>query len=143
MNARWLADLGSRAYALLLRLNRWLNVARRRLGFPYWSVSAYLKHRVKEAVNYIGSFRDAVVRAAREQDVHGVICGHIHHGVIETLEGITYANTGDWVESCTALVEHADGRLGLVRWVQESAELLDARPADANSDRDGRVVSAG
>ena len=143
MNSRWLARLGSRAYDLLLWLNRWLNVARRRLGFPYWSLSRYLKHKVKEAVSYIGKFEEAVVRAAREKGAHGVVCGHIHNATISRYGDILYANSGDWVESCTALAEDDDGRLTLIHWITDSARLLDARGADADIDRDGRVVAAG
>jgi UDP-2,3-diacylglucosamine pyrophosphatase LpxH len=140
MNSKWLAHIGSWAYDALLRLNHWFNVARRRLGFPYWSLSQFLKHKVKEAVSYIGKFEEAVVRAARERAADGVICGHIHHAVIREYDGMLYANTGDWVESCTALTEDADGALRLVRWVDESAALLDGLEQDAHRDRDGRVV---
>ncbi|MCG7874668.1 MAG: UDP-2,3-diacylglucosamine diphosphatase [Candidatus Thiodiazotropha lotti] len=141
MNNKWLAHLGSDAYDLLLWLNRWFNVARRRLGFGYWSLSAYLKHQVKEAVKYIGNFEQAVIQAARERQLDGVICGHIHHAVISDLDGLTYANCGDWVESCTALAEEADGSLKLIHWVDESMQLIDKREDDyADSDTDGRVV---
>lgn len=135
MNSAWLARVGSRLYDFTLRLNRWFNVLRRRLGFPYWSLSAYLKHRVKEAVKYIGGFEDAVVKAARQRGVDGVVCGHIHHAVIADLDGIVYCNTGDWVESCTALAEEPDGTLRLIRWADESAALLDQRARHADRDR--------
>ncbi|MEN8166521.1 MAG: UDP-2,3-diacylglucosamine diphosphatase [Pseudomonadota bacterium] len=142
MNNKWLAHLGSGAYDLLLWLNRWFNLARRKLGFGYWSLSAYLKNRVKEAVKYIGNFENAVIHAAREREMDGVICGHIHHAVIADLDGIRYANCGDWVESCTALAEAADGSLQLIRWADESLQLLDnGETANANCDSDGRVVS--
>ncbi len=114
--AKWLAYLGDTAYELLLKLNRHLNSLRARLGLPYWSLSKYLKLRVKRAVSYIGDFEAAVAREARKRGVHGVVCGHIHHAEIRSIDGVLYANDGDWVESLTALVEHADGRLEIVDW---------------------------
>ena len=148
MNNKWLAHLGSGAYDLLLWINQWFNVARRRLGFRYWSLSAYLKKQVKEAVKYVGNFEEAVTHAARERRMDGVICGHIHHAVISDFDGVTYANCGDWVESCTALAEDPDGQLRLIHWVDESMQLLDQKDkqkesAYADSDSNGRVVSPG
>ena len=119
--ARWLAFLGDRAYAALLRLNIWFNFIRRRFGLPYWSISAYLKHRVKNAVAFIGRFEAAVAHAARERGVDGVVCGHIHSAEIRDFDGILYMNDGDWVESCTALVEHADGRIEIIDWAARTA----------------------
>ena len=113
--ANWLAYLGDAAYNLALALNHWFNVARRRLGFPYWSLSAYLKRKVKNAVEYIDNFEEAVAEEARRRGVDGVVCGHIHHAEIRDLDGILYCNDGDWVESCTALVEHRAGRLSILR----------------------------
>jgi UDP-2,3-diacylglucosamine pyrophosphatase LpxH len=121
MHARWLALLGDGAYTATLWLNRYFNTARRRLGYPYWSLSAYLKRRVKNAMQYIGSFADAVVDEARRRGVEGVVCGHIHHAELREIGGILYCNSGDWVESCTALVEHFDGRLELIDWVDRWA----------------------
>ena len=144
MNNRWLAVLGSGAYDLLLWMNRWFNALRHRLGFGYWSLSAFLKRQVKEAVKYIGNYEAAVVKAARDRDMDGVICGHIHHAVITELDGITYANCGDWVESCTALAEEPDGTLRLIHWADESFRLLDEeQQTDAHSNSDGRLVAAG
>jgi len=144
LNNKWLAHLGSQAYDLLLWLNRWFNAARRRLGFRYWSLSAYLKNQVKEAVKYMGNFEAAVIHAARERGMDGVICGHIHHGVISDFDGVIYANCGDWVESCTALAEEADGTLKLIHWADESLQLLDGKESTyAHSDRNGRVASPG
>ena len=114
--ARWLAVLGDYAYRSAIVLNTWFNAARRRLGFGYWSLSAYLKHKVKNAVGFIGDFEKTLSDEARRQGVQGIVCGHIHHAQIRDLEGITYCNDGDWVESCTALVEHLDGRLELLYW---------------------------
>jgi UDP-2,3-diacylglucosamine pyrophosphatase LpxH len=120
-HARWLAMLGDGAYELALWLNRHFNTARRRLGYQYWSLSAYLKRRVKNAMQYIGSFADAVADEARRRGVDGVVCGHIHLAEMRDLNGVLYCNDGDWVESCTALVEHFDGRLELVDWVDRWA----------------------
>jgi UDP-2,3-diacylglucosamine pyrophosphatase LpxH len=115
--SRFIAALGDFAYTLLLRLNRHLAWWRRRFGVDgYWSLSNYVKHRIRRAADYIRDFELAVAAAARERGVDGVICGHIHVAAIKQLQGITYVNCGDWVDSCTAVVEHLDGRLELVRW---------------------------
>lgn len=114
--ARWLAHLGDRAYELTLRVNRWFNVARARLGLPYWSLSKYLKLRVKRAVSYVTDFETAVAREAARRGVDGVVCGHIHHAEMRRIDGILYCNDGDWVESRTALVEHLDGRLEILHY---------------------------
>ncbi|MGA7264162.1 MAG: hypothetical protein WBX30_25195, partial [Stellaceae bacterium] len=95
------------------------NIIRRRLGYQYSSLSAYLKHRVKNAMQYIGSFADAVATEATRRGVDGIVCGHIHHAEIREMNGVLYCNDGDWVESCTALVEHFDGRLELVHWIED------------------------
>jgi UDP-2,3-diacylglucosamine pyrophosphatase LpxH len=112
--AKWLAYVGDVAYEWTLKANRWFNRARARLGLPYWSLSKYLKLRVKRAVSYVSEFEGAVAREARRRGVHGVICGHIHHAEIRDIDGVLYCNDGDWVESLTALVEHHDGRLEIV-----------------------------
>ncbi|MEY3271860.1 MAG: hypothetical protein RLZZ341_761, partial [Pseudomonadota bacterium] len=114
--AKWLAYLGDSAYEFTLRMNRHLNSLRARLGLPYWSLSKYLKLKVKRAVSFIGDFEAAVARAARERGADGVVCGHIHHAEMRTIDGVLYCNDGDWVESLTALVEHADGRLEILDW---------------------------
>lgn len=108
--APWLAHIGDSLYTLALRLNRALNSARARLGLPYWSLSRYLKLKVKRAVSFIGDFEMAVIREAKRRGVDGVVCGHIHHAELRTVDGLTYANDGDWVESLTALVDHGDVR---------------------------------
>ena len=118
--AKWLAYVGDSAYGFVLRLNRHFNVLRARLGLPYWSLSKYLKLKVKRAVSFIGDFERAVAREARRRGVHGVVCGHIHHAELREIDGILYANDGDWVESLTALVEHADGRLEIVDWSDQA-----------------------
>ena len=112
--ARWLALLGDAAYEFMLRVNRHLNHWRARLGLPYWSLSKYLKLKVKRAVSYVSDFEGAVAREARKRGVDGVVCGHIHHAEMRMIDGVLYCNDGDWVESLTALVEHADGRLEIV-----------------------------
>jgi UDP-2,3-diacylglucosamine pyrophosphatase LpxH len=135
--AKWLAHLGDTLYEFTLKLNRHLNSMRARLGLPYWSLSKYLKFKVKRAVNFIGDFEVAVAREARRRGAHGVVCGHIHHAELRDIDGITYANDGDWVESLTALVEHVDGRLEIIDWSEhlrlEDAESRAAgvRPSEA------------
>ncbi|MDE2334391.1 MAG: UDP-2,3-diacylglucosamine diphosphatase [Rhodospirillales bacterium] len=114
--ARVLALLGDWAYAAALATNHWFNLARRRLGYPYWSLSAWLKRQVKEAVKAIDRFETALASEARRRGFDGVVCGHIHHAEMREVGGVLYINDGDWVESCTALVEHMDGRLELVEW---------------------------
>lgn len=110
LHAKWLAHLGDTAYELAMGLNVQVNRVRRFFRLPYWSLSAYLKHKVKKAVEFISNFETAVVRDARERGCQGVICGHIHTPEMRVIDGIQYMNDGDWVESCTALVEHLDGR---------------------------------
>jgi UDP-2,3-diacylglucosamine pyrophosphatase LpxH len=114
--ARWLAHLGDWAYGTALKLNDMLGSVRRMFGMPYWSLSAYLKQQVKKAVEYISRFEVAVARAAEARGVDGVVCGHIHQAEIRRIGGVLYLNDGDWVESCTALVEDARGNLEILRW---------------------------
>jgi UDP-2,3-diacylglucosamine pyrophosphatase LpxH len=117
--ARWLASLGDKAYDLAITLNRFYNAARLLLGFPYWSLSQWLKLKVKNAVAYIGDYERALVADARRHGVDGIVCGHIHHAAIHDAFGPRYVNCGDWVESCTAIAEHHDGRLEIIRWTAE------------------------
>ncbi len=133
-DARWLALLGDHAYRWCMRLNTVFNAVRRRLGYGYWSLSAYLKHKVKNAVSYISDFEHAVAREVAERGFDGVVCGHIHHAEIRTVEGVLYCNDGDWVESCTALVEDRSGRLAILRWAPRAAarELRRAEAACAS-----------
>jgi UDP-2,3-diacylglucosamine pyrophosphatase LpxH len=121
-HAKWLAHLGDGAYTVALFLNTHLNAVRRRLGLTYWSLSAWAKLKVKNAVNYIGRFEELLANEARRHQVDGVVCGHIHHPALHDTWGLRYVNTGDWVESCTAVVEHYDGRFELIRWA-EAARL--------------------
>jgi UDP-2,3-diacylglucosamine pyrophosphatase LpxH len=120
--AKWLAHVGDALYLLALKLNRWVNHWRAQLGFPYWSLAQFLKHRVKNAVNYIGKFEEALAEEARRREFDGVICGHIHKAEIRDIGGILYCNDGDWVESLTALVELESGELRIVDW--KSIEAL-------------------
>lgn len=113
---RWIAFLGDAGYTLLLELNRHFNGLRSRFGYGYWSLSAWIKSRVKRAVNLISDFEASVVHHCRRQGYHGVVCGHIHHAEISDLEGTRYMNCGDWVESCTALVEDDHGEFRLLDW---------------------------
>jgi len=113
-HAGWIYRLGDRAYTLALHANAWTNALRRSLGYPYWSLSATLKTRVKTAMNFVNDFERFVVRYTRDRGCTGVVCGHIHVPAVRRIEGIDYYNCGDWVEHCTAIVEHVDGRMELV-----------------------------
>ncbi|MGO9391732.1 UDP-2,3-diacylglucosamine diphosphatase [Rhodoblastus sp.] len=127
-NARWLAHLGDWAYDFAIWTNTWFNVARRKCGLPYWSFSKWAKLKVKNAVNFIGDFEVLLAGEARKRGVDGIVCGHIHHAAIREIDGVTYVNTGDFVESCTAIAEHFDGRLELLHWSLLEAER--AKPQD-------------
>jgi len=118
---RWLAVVGDALYHMIMGLNRWVNLARRALGLPYWSLSKVAKHKVKNAVEFISKYEELVARAAAERGVDGVVCGHIHTAEMRTFGDIAYYNDGDWVEGCTALVEHFDGRMELLHWPDEIA----------------------
>jgi UDP-2,3-diacylglucosamine pyrophosphatase LpxH len=118
--AGWLAILGDRAYNAAVFVNTWFNRARLACGWPYWSLSNFLKQRVKNAIKFIDSFETAVAAEARKRGLDGVICGHIHKAEIREIDGVLYCNDGDWVESCTALVEHHDGRLEIIDWAHQS-----------------------
>ena len=119
--AKWLAHLGDWAYGLALHFNEVCHVVRRGLGLPYWSLSAYLKQKVKNALEYICRFETAVAGEVRARGFDGVVCGHIHHAAIKTIDGILYLNDGDWVESCTALVEDMRGNLEILHWASPAA----------------------
>jgi UDP-2,3-diacylglucosamine pyrophosphatase LpxH len=115
-HAKWLAYLGDTLYTMILILNRWFNRIRSRLGFPYWSLSQYLKHQVKNAVNFISSFERVMTDEARRRGCDGVVCGHIHKAEIRDIDGVLYCNDGDWVESLSALVETYEGELKVIYW---------------------------
>ena len=114
---KWIAVLGDMAYNLMVSLNHLLSRVRRTLGIPgYWSLAGYAKRKVKTALNFIFDFEESAIHHARDRGLDGVICGHIHWATISEIDGLTYINCGDWVDSCTAIVEHFDGRLELVAW---------------------------
>ena len=119
-----LEALGNRAYAFVLRLNRYVNFFRRRFGFPYWSIAAYLKHKVKDAVAYIAHFETALADEAKRRGLDGAVCGHIHRAEVTNMHGVLYCNDGDWVESCTTLTEDFDGRLSLLRWTERKEVVV-------------------
>lgn len=130
---KWLAFLGDKGYALLLTANHWFNRFRERFGYPYWSLAAHIKHRVKRAVSHIYEFEQAVTWDCRRRGLDGVICGHIHHAEVREIDRVTYYNCGDWVETCSALVEDLDGRITLRRWLtvghRENREHADTESA--------------
>ncbi|MEJ7808505.1 MAG: UDP-2,3-diacylglucosamine diphosphatase [Telluria sp.] len=119
---RWLAFVGDTAYELLMRLNVVVNAVRTRFSLPYWSLSKTAKHKVKNAVEFISRYEEVVARAAVARRIDGVVCGHIHTAEIRDIAGVTYYNDGDWVEGCTALVEHFDGQMEILHWADEVAK---------------------
>ncbi len=120
---RWLAFLGDLGYRVLLHLNRHFNLLRRKLGYGYWSLSAWIKHRVKQAVNHVSNFEEALAHDCRQRHLDGVVCGHIHKAEIRLVKDVQYMNCGDWVESCTALVEDADGTFHILDWSRANPDL--------------------
>ena len=117
---KWLARLASVAYDTALGLNTLLNRALRALGYRYWSLSAFLKDQVKAAVRYVDNYERRLAAEARARDVCGVICGHVHKPNMRSIGRILYVNDGDWIENCSALVEHHDGRLELLNWPRKT-----------------------
>jgi UDP-2,3-diacylglucosamine pyrophosphatase LpxH len=115
-NAKWLAYFGGWAYDVSIDISRFINRVRTVFGLPYWSLSSYLKHKVKESVNFIGNYEETLSKYVKGKHLDGIICGHIHHANIRDIGGIRYMNCGDWVESCTALVENHDGSFELIKW---------------------------
>ena len=138
LHARWLAYLGDWIYTILLKVNRRLNAVRQLLGLPYWSMSQYLKHKVKNAVNFISDFERVMTEEARRRGCDGVVCGHIHKAEVREINGLLYCNDGDWVESLTALAEDFDGKIHLIHWRSRLTEpmnlgrIVDALPADSS-----------
>ena len=129
--AKWLAVIGDQLYAFILKLNRWFNHIRAKLGFHYWSLSQYLKHKTKNAVNFMTNFEQAVALQARKRGFQGVICGHIHKAQIKEINGIIYCNDGDWVESLTALVETFEGELKIIEWLgNPSSRIAEEHPQE-------------
>ena len=138
LSHRWLAFVGDKLYGLMMGLNRWVNLIRRQLNMPYWSLSKLAKHKVKNAVEFISKYEEVVAHAAATRGVNGVVCGHIHTAEFRDIDGIEYWNDGDWVEGCNALVEHHDGRMEILHWPEEMA-LREA----ARLDRDSEAVALG
>ena len=141
-HARWLALLGNHAYDFAIWLNTHFNRIRRAFGLTYWSLSRWAKLKVKDAVNFIGEFEHALANEARRRGTDGVICGHIHHAVIRADDHLTYVNCGDWVESCTAVVEHFDGRLAIVEWVQLAVDVAATLTASLTPSRSKNLIDA-
>jgi UDP-2,3-diacylglucosamine pyrophosphatase LpxH len=139
-HARWLALLGNNVYDLAIWLNTRFNAVRRSLGLTYWSLSQWAKLKVKNAVNFIGEYESTLAAEAGRRGVDGVICGHIHHAVMRNDFGICYINCGDWVESCTAVVEHFDGRFEIIAWVGHAGEI---DPAEVVPTEVPRLVANG
>jgi len=115
-NAEWLAHLGSWAYDVSISISVMLNKIRNLLGLSHWSLSSYLKYKVKESVNFIGDYEETLTKYVKNKGLNGIICGHIHHANIRDIDDVRYMNCGDWVESCTALVEHHNGTFEIIRW---------------------------
>ena len=130
LSHRWLAHAGDFAYQAMMTLNRWVSVYRRWMNLPYWSLSKYAKAKVKNAVEFISNFEEVVAHEAATRGVDGVIAGHIHTADMRAIEGVEYYNDGDWVEGCTALVEHIDGRMEILHWAEE-IEVREAQEAAA------------
>lgn len=131
---RWVAFAGDRAYNTLIKANAGYNKLRKRMGMPYWSLANYAKQKVKGAINFITEFEESVAYECRYRGLDGVVCGHIHNAEIRDIDGVMYYNTGDWVESCTAIVENYDGTMGIVRWLERDQAVPTA-------DHEGNVIS--
>ena len=135
---RWLAFVGDALYHVVMKLNHWVNVVRRAFDLPYWSLSKMAKHKVKNAVEFISRYEEVVARAAAERGADGVVCGHIHTAEMREFaqdgRTVEYYNDGDWVEGCTALVEHFDGRMELLHWPEEVARREQEAAATETAD---------
>jgi UDP-2,3-diacylglucosamine pyrophosphatase LpxH len=129
--APWIAFLGDKAYDFVLSLNAKFNWVRHKFGFGYWSLSQFLKHRVKKAVDFMFKFEENLANYCKKRGFDGVICGHIHHAEIKEINGVTYMNDGDWVESCTALVEHWDGKWEIITWTKEKDDVVTDPDSDS------------
>ena len=130
--APWIAFLGDRAYDIILSLNSRVNWLRHRMVFGYFSLSQFLKYRVKKAVDFIFKFEENLAAYCKKRGYDGVICGHIHHAEIKEINGVMYMNDGDWVESCTALVEHWDGRWEIITWTKENDDVVTDNTSGGN-----------
>jgi UDP-2,3-diacylglucosamine pyrophosphatase LpxH len=141
-NIKWLAYVGDAGYQLLLKLNRPVNFVRHIFGREYWSLSAYVKKSVKNAVSFIGQFEEAIVRYSKEYSVDGVVCGHIHSPVIRKIENVEYYNSGDWVESCSVLLEDHEGKISLHTDLHPSIESNGETPAEIHDEDEPAVTAA-
>lgn len=144
-NAKWLAHVGDWAYETVLGLSALLNKFRSLWGGQYWSLSRWAKYKVKSAVNFIGDYEDILSSEAKKHGADGIICGHIHHPTIKQINNVSYLNTGDWVESCTAIVENFDGEFELIYWAHENKEPSEntskaEHHIELNSDMDRNVL---
>jgi UDP-2,3-diacylglucosamine pyrophosphatase LpxH len=140
--AKWLAHLGDWAYGMALRGNDLWSALRRQFGLPYWSLSAWLKHKVKNAVEYISRFEEIVAHEAQKRGADGVVCGHIHHAEIRRIGDVLYLNDGDWVESCSALVEDAHGNMEILRWADPSQKRITKRRENIPAGIAGKPAAA-
>ena len=133
--ARRFAAFGDHVRMLLQAANTVVNVVRHGLSLPRWSLSQWAKYKVKDVLNYVQSFEEALAAEATRRQAEGVICGHVHQASIRDFPAARYINCGDWVESCSAAVEHFDGRLEIVSWKlaagreRSGAKLSEARAA--------------
>jgi len=143
-HAKWLAHFGDWAYISALNINTGLNVIRRKLGFSYWSLSAWAKMKVKNAVNFMGAFQDALANEAQRRGLDGVICGHIHHAKFDDDQAFKYINVGDWVESCTAVVEDQNGSFEIIKWstLGRQRPLLEAAAEETEPEKAGDRAAA-
>ncbi len=112
------AWIGDKGYELLLFINRWYNFIRAKHGYPYWSLAGHIKTRIRGANEAIARYREAAIQRAKKEGLDGIVCGHIHHPEITTIDGVTYYNDGDWVENCSALTEDHGGNINLVYWAK-------------------------
>lgn len=140
-HARWLEFLGEWAYSGVLTADRWFNQARRLFNLPYWSLANHLKHSNQQVIEFIEDFEETAAREARDEDYDGVICGHIHHPRMRSIDGTKYVNTGDWTESCTALVEHQTGQLEILHWTPHGQDVPDTVASEVPYRQDGQDLS--
>jgi len=132
--SRILTITGDMAYDVLLHINNWLNKIRLKMGFPHWSLATYIKSKVKNALTYIDKYEEVVAHEAHRRKMDGIICGHIHHPNMRNINGLQYCNTGDWVENCTAIVEHDNGQLNLIRWHEQAISELVVNEVSSTSE---------
>jgi len=140
-HARWVEFLGEWTYSGVLTADHWFNELRRLFNLPYWSLANHLKHSTQQIIEFIEKFEEAAARKARDDDFDGVICGHIHHPRMRSIDGTKYVNTGDWTESCTALVEHQTGQLEILRWIPRGQDVPDTVASEVPYRQDGHDLA--